>query len=174
MRVKPQIYLWVLVFLAMVGAGAGGMVLFKENNPSKSALPAIFFYDGKNRETTLDDFKGQVVLVNLWATWCPPCVAELPSLDRLQGKLKDKNFRVVAISIETDRKKVTKFLEAQGIENLAPYMDKEHDIQSKWTYSGIPTSFLLDKDGKLVKTYNGAYEWDKGDIFKEMTKAATP
>ena len=131
----------------------------------------MFFYYQKNRHTTLDDFKGRVVLVNLWATWCPPCVAELPSLDRLQEKMKGQKFIVVPISVETDRKKVASFMKLHGALNLGAYVDRVHDIQSNWIYQGIPTSYLLDAKGNLIETIPMPAEWDKGRMLDKIQSA---
>ena len=152
MRTKAQIYLWTVAIAALLAYGAVQLFV-KENKPAPQRLAPVVFYDEKNRETTLDDFRGKVVLVNLWATWCPPCVAELPSLGRLQQKMKGQKFIVVPISVETDRKKVASFMRLHGAMDLGAYVDRVHDIQSNWVYSGIPTSYLLDAKGNLIETF---------------------
>lgn len=136
-------------------------------------MPAAGFYDAAGNKLTLQDFKNKVVLVNLWATWCPPCVAELPSLDALQAKLKDRDFIVVAISLDrTDMKTVTDFLQARGVEHLTPYHDRDRDIPLKWTYSGLPVSFLLDEEGMMIDQFDGPQEWHDGEVFERIRKAA--
>ena len=133
-----------------------------ENPVALPPLPIVSFYDKSGKKLTLDDFKGRVVLVNLWATWCPPCVAELPSLERLQKKLPADKFAVVAISLDTTSMKVVAdFLKKQHLETLAVYWDKDRQMPLKWKYDGLPTSFLLDREGNVVKRYDGAYEWDE-------------
>ena len=123
--------------------------------------------DGK--DVDLSQFKGKVVLVNIWATWCPPCVAEMPMLDHLQKMMPFDKFTVVAISMDTtSMKMVTDFLKKQHIQNLTPYWDKDRQIPLKWKYEGLPTSFLLDRNGNLIKQYDGPYEWDRGDMLKEI------
>lgn len=191
MPVKPRILaLWVVAIAALLSYGIISLILShpldnRENigisTPKPDSgpttgqtMPDAYFFDAKDQKTTLGDFKGNVVLVNLWATWCLPCVAELPSLDKLQGRLHDRNFKVVAISM--DRKGgiglVTDFLEKKGISHLAPYMDSERQILNNWDYGGIPVSFLLDAEGRLVKTYQGPYEWDKGAALEEISALA--
>jgi len=149
---------YVVVRTMVTGAGS---------NPSVAPLPAITFYDKSDEPVTLADFKGQVVLVNIWATWCGPCVAELPSLDRLQKS--EKGITIVAISVDTtSMKTVTDFLQKHGIKNLTPYWDKDQQVALKWKYEGLPTSFLLDRNGNPVKRYDGGYDWDKGSVLKEI------
>ncbi len=174
MRGKAQIYLWTVALAALLAYGAVPLIV-KENQGAKNDaaqnLAPVVFYDEKNRETTLDDFRGRVVLVNLWATWCPPCVAELPSLDRLQEKMKGQKFIVVPISVESDRKKVASFMKLHGALNLGAYVDRVHDIQSKWIYAGIPTSYLLDARGNLIETIPMPAEWDKGSMLNKIQNA---
>ena len=111
------------------------------------------------KTATLADFRGHVVLVNLWATWCAPCVKEMPSLERLQAKLGD--LKVLAIS--EDRQAATvvaPFIEKHGIEGLAIYLDPKNDVDHALAVGGLPTSFLIDRDGRILGELEGAAEWD--------------
>jgi len=129
-------------------------------------LPAVSFYDKSGTKVTLDDFRGRVVLVNLWATWCPPCIAELPSLDRLQKMLPEDKFAVVAISMDTtSMEAVAGFLKKRSVKNLDVYWDKDRQLPLKWKYDGLPTSFLLDRDGNVMKRYDGPVV---GDMLNEV------
>jgi thiol-disulfide isomerase/thioredoxin len=160
----------VLAFYVVVRS----MVMSAGSNPPVPPLPAISFYDKSGKSVTLSDLKGKVVLVNLWATWCPPCVAEMPSLDRLQKSLGGKDFAVVALSVDTtSMKTVTDFLQKQHFKNITPYWDKDQQIALKWKYEGLPTSFLLDRQGNPVKRYDGGYEWDEGSVLKEIETQIT-
>lgn len=142
----------------------------KENSVAVQLSPSTVFFDEAGQKMTLDAFKGKYVLINLWATWCPPCVVELPSLDNLQAKLKDKNFQVVAISMDrSDMATIMSFLQKRGIERLQPYWDKERQISMQWKYDGLPVSFLVDPDGNVLKSYEGSSTWDKGPLLDEIT-----
>lgn len=136
-------------------------------------LPDVTFRDAAGNKVMLRDFRGRVVLVNLWATWCPPCVAELPSLDILQAKLKDKNFKVLAISLDrgVSMDKIKAFLDEHDIENLTPYWDENRDITMKWKYDGIPSSFLLDRSGNVLMEYQGGLDWASGNAYDDVMKA---
>lgn len=132
-------------------------------------LPDVIFYDAKGKAVSLADFAGEVVLVNLWATWCPPCVAELPALDTLQARLRDRGLHVVPISL--DRKpvaEVAEFLAARRVEQIELYIDTDRQIPLKWTYAGIPASFLIGRDGVVIEQFDGPREWDKGEIFDHI------
>lgn len=135
-------------------------------------LPDVVFHDAEGKDVRLADFKGEVLLVNLWATWCPPCVAELPALDTLQAKLRDKGLHVVAISL--DRKPVSDvaaFLEERRVEQMKLYIDTDRQIPLKWQYAGVPASFLIGRDGVVIEQFDGPREWDKGDIFSKIEAA---
>src|SRR5258708_5683255 len=112
---------------------------FKPLEPPQTA-PAINFTDDQARNLSLADFRGKVVLLNFWATWCVPCVEEMPSLNNLQAKLGGKDFVVVAIS--TDRQGlsiVEPFLDKLGVHNLGTYLDPSHAAQRAFGIRGIPT-----------------------------------
>ncbi|MDY0010032.1 MAG: TlpA disulfide reductase family protein [Bdellovibrionales bacterium] len=145
----------------------------KSARPSQAGkvLPGAVFYDAEGNAVSLADFKGSVVLVNLWATWCPPCVAELPALDGLQAKLRDNGLVVLPISL--DRKpveEVAAFLAERRVERMALYIDTDRQIPMKWTYAGIPASFLIGRDGVVIEQFDGPREWDEGAVFKHIAK----
>lgn len=119
--------------------------------------------DGKN--TSLSDYKGKVVLVNIWATWCPPCVEEMPSMQKLYNEFNGKNFEILAVSID-----------AAGIDAVAPFMKKHKlsfpalmdpngTIKSMYRVTGIPESFIIDKQGILVGKIIGPRDWATQEVF---------
>jgi thiol-disulfide isomerase/thioredoxin len=166
--VKRQVLFFV--FAVLVAASYGVVrVAHGENRSPLVRLPALYFYDKSGHKVTLDDFRGKVVLVNLWATWCTPCVAELPSLDRLQKMLPGDKFMVVAISMDNSSlKDIAGFLKKKGVKNLDVYWDKDRQAPLKWQYDGLPTSFLLDRDGNVVKRYDGPEVWDDKTVVKKI------
>lgn len=125
------------------------------------AAPDTLFTDSKGRERTLRDFRGKIVLVNFWATWCGPCVREMPSLERLHAKLAGKNFTVIALS--EDRKgwdKITPFRKQLGLTELPLF----HDVRSKMMFAakarGLPTTILVGRNGQELGRLTGPAEWD--------------
>jgi thiol-disulfide isomerase/thioredoxin len=128
------------------------------------ALPAIKFQDAEGRERTLTDWRGKVVLLNLWATWCLPCRKEMPSLDRLQKELGSDKFEVVALSV--DRKGVEaskKFLNETKVERLGLYVDASARAISELRVVGLPATLLLDGQGREIGRLLGPAEWDSED-----------
>jgi cytochrome c biogenesis protein CcmG/thiol:disulfide interchange protein DsbE len=106
------------------------------------------------------DFRGQVVLLNLWATWCPPCLEEMPSMERLYQELGPEGLKIIAISIDQiDRNAVHRWTEERGL-TFTILQDRSGKIQQTYQTTGTPESFVLDKDGVIVKKVIGAIAWD--------------
>lgn len=139
---------------------SGDMRTFDLSQPPSPA-PDISFSDLSGNTLGLKDFRGQVVLINYWATWCAPCLRELPSLERLQAKLSDDDFRLIALS--TDREgseKVAPFLEENGFDELPVYLDPGNRTVAPFELIGLPTTILIDRQGREVGRYTGPAEWD--------------
>lgn len=181
MTVKRQVlfFIFAVAFVGIVLAsyvavktvtGAGQVENKGENHAALPRLPAVYFYDKSGARLTLDDLKGKVVLVNLWATWCPPCIAELPSMARLQKSLSPDKFKVIAISMDTklSMKQIAGFLKKNGGKNLDAYWDKDRQLPLKWKYEGLPTSFLIDRNGNTLERYDGPVVWDEGEAIAEI------
>ncbi|OLB06530.1 MAG: hypothetical protein AUH06_07630 [Gemmatimonadetes bacterium 13_2_20CM_69_27] len=112
------------------------------------------------RPSSLADYRGRVVLLNVWATWCPPCRVEMPSLERLHGKLAGPDFAVVAVSIDDgDASTVMAFVGELGL-GFDVLQDKGGRIQQIYQTTGVPESFVIDRDGVIIKKVIGAAEWD--------------
>jgi thiol-disulfide isomerase/thioredoxin len=148
---------------------AGDMGQFKPADPPQPA-PALQFTDGDGNQYSLADFKGRVVLVNLWATWCVPCVKEMPSLDRLQTALGGKDFTVLAISQDRGGARVVDpFLDKLGLSALKRYLDPKGTVGRAFAVRGLPTSVLIDRDGRELGRLEGGAEWD-GPAAQAMIK----
>ena len=132
------------------------------NPPEQIAAPS--FQDKLGQPVSLDSFKGKVVVLNFWATWCPPCIAEMPALDKLQGEMGGKDFAVVAVS--TDRqgiKKSAPFYRRAGIKNLELYNDTRGDLLDAFQAHALPITILIDRDGKVVGRMEGPARWDSAE-----------
>lgn len=119
----------------------------------------IVFYDAKGEQRSLRDFRGKVVLVNLWATWCVPCIKEMPSLDRLQTQMGE-NFQVVAISQDKEDGAAVRFFEKMKLKNLAVYTDPQNIAMRFWNVPGLPASFVINQNGEQVGSLYGTTQWD--------------
>jgi thiol-disulfide isomerase/thioredoxin len=139
---------------------SGGMRQFTLNDPPLP-VPETRFLDAAGREMALGDLKGRVLLVNFWATWCAPCVEELPSLDRLQAEMGSKDFAVLAINEDRQgAKAAVPFLEKHGLKNLAVHVDRQMALARALGLRGMPSTYLVDRTGKVVGALVGVAEWD--------------
>ena len=117
---------------------------------------------------TLADFRGRTVLLNLWATWCVPCRAEMPALDRLQAAKGDQGFEVVAVNVDTARlERRAAFLDSVGVKALARYADPSGDafeaLRRDGKALGLPVTLIVDKDGCEIGAVEGAVKWDSAE-----------
>lgn len=112
------------------------------------------------RPASLADYHGQVILLNVWATWCQPCRVEMPSMERLWQKFQRSGFRVVAVSIDQeDSTVVNAFVKQLGL-TFDVLHDQSGKIQERYQTTGVPESFVIDREGLIVKKVIGASAWD--------------
>jgi thiol-disulfide isomerase/thioredoxin len=134
-------------------------------------LPDVKFQGADGKERTLADWRGKVVLLNLWATWCLPCRKEMPALDRLQRDMGSERFEVVAVSVDrTGLKGARKFLDETGAEKLALYADGTARMGTTLRAAGLPATILVDAQGREVGRLLGPAEWDSEDA-KRLIRA---
>ena len=136
-----------------------------ELSKEKKNISNLTFKDHKEKEISFSDFKGKILLVNFWATWCAPCIKEMPSLDRLESKING-NFDVIAISVDRDGvEKVTDFFDENKISNLEKFFDIKNSLAKEMNLYGVPTSFFINKEGDLIGYYHGDMEWDNDTVI---------
>lgn len=112
------------------------------------------------KPVTIEDYRGKVVLLNIWATWCPPCKVEMPSMERLHRKLAGTDFRLVAVSVdEDDSTAVNKFVKEMGL-TFEILHNRDGSIRRIYQTTGVPESFVIDRDGVIVKKIIGAADWE--------------
>ncbi len=144
-------------------------------------LPDLSFEDAGGAAKKLSDFRGRIVLLNLWATWCVPCRKEMPALNELQRKLGGPGFEVVAVNIDTrDGDKPKTFLADARLTALGYFTDRSarvfQDLKGVGRALGMPTSVLIDPRGCEIATIAGPAEWDSGDALAliDAAMANTP
>jgi thiol-disulfide isomerase/thioredoxin len=142
-------------------------------------LPDLAFEDAEGKPKKLSDWRGRIVLVNLWATWCVPCRKEMPALENLQTRLGGPNFEVVAVNIDTrDPEKPKNFLKEANVTRLGYFSDQKakvfQDLKAIGRALGMPTSVLVDAEGCEIATIAGPAEWDSDDATKLITAAVRP
>ena len=124
-------------------------------------VPEHVLLDGEERETSLGEFHGRILLVNFWATWCPPCRYEMPALDRLQAALGGPDFQVIAVNLDRNGlKRATEFYEDKSIRALDIHLDPRAEASGKMRVISLPTTLLIDRNGQEIARLAGIAEWD--------------
>jgi peroxiredoxin len=119
--------------------------------------------DGQNRSLSQD--KGNIILMNFWATWCPPCIREMPAMQRAYDKFKDRGFQIIAISVDLGNSDaVRKFTESLKL-NFQVLLDPENRVKQAYRVRALPTTYLIDRAGRVVAYGMGAREWDSEAAF---------
>ena len=145
------------------GLTAGAMKRFVFHDQLVPATSATFQND-QAKEVRLSDFKGKVILVNLWATWCAPCIKEMPDLNELQKSLGGEKFEVVLLSENQDGiESSLEFLKTNNISHLSTYHDNKRNVARALKSNALPTSILINADGYEVGRLVGPAEWNSGD-----------
>ena len=136
--------------------------------------PGFSAEDMDGKQVSLSSQKGKVILLNLWATWCPPCRAEMPSIERLYQKQKDRNFTILALASPTPpretRGKIVDFINDNGY-TFPVLIDDSREISYQYGSGSIPTSWIIDADGKVIARFVGGMEWDSDlmlEVFEEL------
>ncbi len=149
----------------------GAMERFKLAQAPKP-LPDLEIQDSDDKPMKLGDLKGKVVLLNFWATWCAPCVKEMPSLDRLQAAFPKDRFLIVPLSIDGPSKpKVAPFYKDQKLANLGIYFDKGRKAMQGLDVTLLPTSILVDAKGRELGRIEGDADWDMPESIALMKAA---
>lgn len=138
----------------------GWMAQFIHYTPARPA-PDTPFLDESGKFVTFQALKGKVALVNFWATWCAPCLREMPSLDLVATMLAQEDFMVAAVSIDRDGAKTARaFLEKIGARQVRLFLDPKMELAGSLGVRGMPTTFLVDRQGHVVGALTGLAEWD--------------
>jgi thiol-disulfide isomerase/thioredoxin len=136
-----------------------------------NAAPDLLFEDGEGRPVRLSAFRGRPVLVNLWATWCGPCVVEMPSLDALAARA-GQELEIVAISQDLDgRQRVSDFFAAHRFSRLEPYLDPRMQLMPALGLDTLPTTILYDAEGREVWRMTGMAEWGDARTARLLLEA---
>lgn len=132
--------------------------------------PDFSLNDLNGKPVKLSDFRGRVVLLNFWATWCNVCVDEMDSLNRAYRDMKDKGFVVIAISIDQSKKAVSEFVRLKGLE-FPVLLDPEKEVYfDRYAVFGLPASFLIDKKGNIRERYIGEEDWQDRTFTEKVLK----
>ena len=122
-----------------------------------------------DRTVTLSQLRGQVVVLNFWATWCPPCIEEMPSLVQMQERMKSKGVTVLAVSIDVDENAYRKFLTQHGV-NLLTVRDPDEKTPNLYGTHMWPETYIIDRNGIVRRKFIGAVDWTDPEVMDFLGK----
>ena len=164
-------FIGVVLVFAFIGLQLIGptRTKFRQNQvrPGRPA-PDFQYPDKSGRMTALADFRGKVVLLNIWATWCRPCVEEMPSMERLYRQMKETPFEIVAVSVDAEGwKAIQPFVDRLDL-SFPILSDTEGRIRNLYGTTGIPESFIIAPDGAISKKIIGPLKWDSPETINTL------
>lgn len=182
-RAEPKrnwLYLNIIVAVILILAGVAALFWLGQQAPSKADAPVVTsmprqgqpapdfrLMSLEGKPVSLSDFSGQVVLVNTWATWCPPCKAEMPTLHQFYLDNKDKGFVVLAVNSQEEQSTVSAFIQQQGF-TFPVLLDSRAEMMNRYNVRGLPTSFIIGRDGAIKYVHSG------GITRKQLEQAVGP
>ena len=128
-----------------------------------------FTVQDSDRKVSLNELRGKIVVLNFWATWCPPCVEEMPSLVKMQQKMKPKGVEVVAVSVDADEGAYRRFLKDHGVD-LLTVRDVDQKSNNLYGTFKFPETYIIDRNGVLRRKFIGAVDWSQPEIVDFLSK----
>jgi len=156
---------WLVVVALMLGGPAVAKDLLVWRG---GATPSLELKDSEGQTHRLSDFRGKVVLINFWATWCEPCRDEMPSIQRLKNKLGDKPFAVLAVNVGESEARIADFLSKLPLD-FTIVRDHSSAVMKAWRVRGLPASFVIGPDGRIRYHFTGEFEWEGDKVIKALT-----
>lgn len=166
------LFLLTLFFVIAMGphSSPGGTVsTIDADKQTNIKAPDFTLRDVNGRTVSLSSLKGKVILVNFWATWCPPCKAEMPSMNKLYNSLKVRGLEIIAVSSDSSLSSIKDFLAKNRVDFLVLH-DEKKTVTLQYKVFSLPTTFLIDRNGLIVEKYYGEYDWTDPEVRSRIEK----
>jgi len=137
--------------------------------PDAGTAPEFALVDLDDKRHRLSEYRGKVVLVNFWASWCVPCLREMPGMQRMADSLRDRPFEILAINVAEQQHRAQEFLNSMGI-SFTVLLDSDGSTLKAWQGRGLPTSFLIDAEGRIRYRVVGPIDWDSDEVLATIDK----
>lgn len=139
--------------------------------PYKGRVTAepVTLKDANGHDFVVSDYKGKVTLINFWASWCPPCVEEIPSLNQLKEKMKHKPFQLISVNYAESAEQIHNFMKKVKVE-FPVLLDTDGTVSAKWKVVAYPSTFVIGSDGKIKYGVNAAIHWDTEQVIEQLEK----
>ena len=166
-----------ILFATLLGLPLAGAVARDAQSltpiPDHPAAPDFDLKDPQGRPQRLADYRGRPVILNFWATWCPPCREEMPAMQRASEVLKKEGIAVIAINVGDDAETVGQFLDEAPVDFPLP-MDTDSKVAQRYGMKGLPTTYVIDPAGRLVYSAMGPREWDDPQLLDQVRALRQP
>jgi len=139
--------------------------------PNSTSQVEVQLQDLNGADVNISDFRGKIVFLNFWATWCPTCVVEMPSMEKLHRKLKDSDFALVTVSIQDSATEVKRFFKQNKL-TFTALLDSSGKTVPGFSIRAIPTTLMLDKTGRIIGRVMGPREWDSRESIAMFERLA--
>jgi cytochrome c biogenesis protein CcmG, thiol:disulfide interchange protein DsbE len=160
---------WVFLTLALSATLLASGCVSGSRPPRIGSAARDFTVQDSDRKVSLNQFRGQVVILNFWATWCPPCLEELPSMATMQDRTRSTGIVVLGVSIDVDEDAYHRFLKARNV-NFLTVRDPEQKVAALYGTTGWPESYIIDREGVLRRKFVGAVDWNSPEVIDFLNK----
>jgi peroxiredoxin len=175
MRIALSLFLIPLSLLLAMGpdpskgGDKGTISPLHADSVINTKAPDFSLKDVRGNDIALSSFKGKVVLLNFWATWCPPCKAEMPAMNKLYNEMKSRGFEVLAVTSDSSLSDVNDFLSRNKLD-FRILFDEKKSVTRLYKVFSMPTTFLIGRDGTIVEKFYGEYDWTERDVRATIEK----
>jgi len=160
---------WFVLSLALSATLLTSGCFSGSRPPRIGSAARDFTVQDSDRTVSLNQFRGQVVILNFWATWCPPCVQELPSIIAMQDRIRGKGIMVLGVSIDVDGDAYHRFLKLRNV-NFLTVRDPEQKVAAMYGTTGWPESYIIDRQGVLRRKFVGPVDWNSPEVIDFLNK----